>query len=304
MDVAKNKPKVTVCVVTYNQEKYISQCLKSVVEQKTNFLYEIIVSDDCSTDQTSSIIRDYAEMYPSIVKPIFHKKNIGASNNFVFIHNLASGDYIAHMDGDDYALPKKLQAQAEYLDANPKCSVVWHRMYVFDDSGSLCVPNLPGLDMFKDGKVYLTDMLEYGSICYHSSTMYRSQTRKTRAIQGKVIDWYFYVEFLMSGYGKYLEEILGGYRYNKFTGISRADNGCINVQMQYIRHLRHYLNILPNYRKNIFINCILHFFVDLKNFRLSGIYFLKLAWEARSRVGINTFILALKRFRSIHPRIL
>ena len=297
-------PKVTVCVVTYNQEKYIGQCLKSLVEQKTTFEFVVIVSDDCSTDETRSIIKGFAKDYPNIIRPIFHKKNIGASNNFVFVHNLSRGDYTAHMDGDDYALPNKLQAQADYLDANPKCSVVWHRMNVFDDANSFCVPNLPNLDVFDDGKVYLADMLEFGSICFHSSTMYRTQTRKTRKIKGKVIDWYYYVEFLISGYGKYLESILGGYRYNAYTGITRVDNGRSQVQIQYISHIRHYLYLLPQYRKNIFINCILHFLIELKNLRVTAFSFLELAWESKVRIDVNTLIAASIKFRRIHPRIL
>jgi glycosyltransferase involved in cell wall biosynthesis len=304
MKANKEKPKVSVCVVTYNQEKYIRQCLQSIVNQETSFEFEVIVSDDCSTDGTQAIVQDFAENYPGVVRPIFHEKNIGALKNYIFVHDQAAGEYIAHMDGDDYAIPGKLQIQTDYLDAHPDCSVVWHRMNVFDDSGTFCVPNLPDLSMYEDGIVHLSDVLEFGSITYHSSTMYRSQSRKSRFIDGELIDWYFNVEFLMSGYGKYLEPILGAYRYNDCTGITRKGNGPRKVQKLYASHLEYYLGLLPEYRHKIFTNSILHFLVDVKNLRLSAIYFLKLAWKSKSLISINVFTRALKRYRRMRPKVL
>jgi glycosyltransferase involved in cell wall biosynthesis len=73
--------KVTIVSTSYNQEKYISQTLDSIIIQKTNFPFEVIVSDDCSTDKTPEIIREYAEKYPGIIKPIFREKNIGSISN-------------------------------------------------------------------------------------------------------------------------------------------------------------------------------------------------------------------------------
>lgn len=83
-------PKVSVCVVTYNQEKYIRQCLQSIVDQETNFLFEIIVADDCSTDGTAAIIRDFYHKYPSIIKSFFHYRNIGPAKNIFFTYKKRS----------------------------------------------------------------------------------------------------------------------------------------------------------------------------------------------------------------------
>ena len=100
-----NSPKVSVCMVTYNQEKYIRQCLQSIIDQKTNFDFEVLVSDDCSTDSTRKIILEFASNYPKIVKPRFRERNVGALENFVLIHNAARSEYVAHCDGDDLFLP-------------------------------------------------------------------------------------------------------------------------------------------------------------------------------------------------------
>ena len=84
-----NEIKVSVCVLTYNQEKYIRQCLQSIVDQKTDFKFDLIVSDDCSTDSTRAIVQEFEERYPNIVKPILHKKNIGAYKNYFSAHQQA-----------------------------------------------------------------------------------------------------------------------------------------------------------------------------------------------------------------------
>ena len=71
----ENELKVSVCVVTYNQENYIGECLESLVNQVTNFRYEIIVGEDCSTDGTRAIVQRYVEKYPDLIVPLFYKNN-------------------------------------------------------------------------------------------------------------------------------------------------------------------------------------------------------------------------------------
>lgn len=70
-----NEVKVSVLCITYNQKDYISDALDSFINQKTNFKYEILVNDDCSTDGTKDIVIEYAKRYPDIIKPIFHEEN-------------------------------------------------------------------------------------------------------------------------------------------------------------------------------------------------------------------------------------
>ena len=77
----ENDIQVSVCVVTYNQENYIAECLESLVNQVTNFRYEIIVGEDYSTDGTRAIVQRYVEKYPNLIVPLFYKNNIGAVEN-------------------------------------------------------------------------------------------------------------------------------------------------------------------------------------------------------------------------------
>src|SRR6185369_17391361 len=121
--------KLSVCVVTYNQENYIRQCLQSIIDQVTDFSFEIIVGDDCSTDNTRSIVKEYCDKYPEIIKPLFHQVNIGATRNYFAVHSKAGGEYIAHCDGDDYKIPGKLQKQVAFLDQHRDCAIVGHDLH-------------------------------------------------------------------------------------------------------------------------------------------------------------------------------
>lgn len=115
---------VTIRCITYNHEPYIRQCLNGFVMQKTNFRFEAIVHDDASTDGTADIIREYAEKYPDIIKPIYetenqYSKHDGSLRRIMDAH--MRGKYIALCEGDDYWIdPLKLQKQVDFLEANPE----------------------------------------------------------------------------------------------------------------------------------------------------------------------------------------
>lgn len=117
-------PKISVCAVTYNQEKYIRQCLQSIVGQQTDFEVEVIVGDEGLTDDTRGIIREFQDRYPGVIKPVFRAHNLGRFKNYQFVYRAASGQYVAHMDGDDW-LPGKLAAQVDFLDRYEACAAVY-----------------------------------------------------------------------------------------------------------------------------------------------------------------------------------
>lgn len=295
-----NRPKVSVCVITYNHAKYIGECLRSILEQQTKFEFEIIVGDDGSTDGTRGVIESLAALHPGRIRALLHDPHIGGTKNMMAVHNEARGKYVAHLDGDDLALPGKLQAQADYLDLHDDCALVWHRMLLFDDANTYCHPNLLELGMFEDGKVRLEDTLMFGSLAYHSSVMYRRETRRTREVQREMLDWYFTVEHLQSGYGKYLEDILGKYRRNSHTGITRKGKGPDLVRSCYADHLEYFLDTLPQYRKELFINSVLYLMVNIKNGYWTAWRFLWLAMRAISMVTPLEFLREYRRFRRIN----
>lgn len=303
MVLPEQMPKVSVCVITFNQKKYIRECLQSILDQQTNFDFEVIVGDDWSTDGTREVIIDFANRYPGKIIPLLYPQKVGGTQNFMAVHNRASGIYVAHIDGDDIALPGKLQAQADYLDAHIDCTAVWHRMNLFNDEGTLNKPNLPDVSMFKDGKVYLTDVLKFGSVGYHSSLMYRASARQTRHVEADTLDYFYTIEVLMSGYGKYLEDVLGGYRYNINTGLSKKGSGSSNVMRVYANHLNHYLSLSKKFRRDIFINSLIYLLIELKSRRASAVFFLKLTIQTVSWVSPLEFLSCLRRFRRINPGV-
>lgn len=134
--VRQERIKVSVIVLTYNHESYITQTLDSILMQKTDFPYEILVGDDNSTDHTADIIRSYATRYPNVVRPIFRKENIGATKNLYDLLNKAKGIYIANLEGDDFwTNANKLQIQVGWLEQHPTYIGSYHLCDVVDETG-------------------------------------------------------------------------------------------------------------------------------------------------------------------------
>lgn len=124
-------PLVSICSITYNHAPYIRECLDGFLMQKTTFPFEIIIHDDCSTDGTDEIIREYAKKYPDIIKPIFEIENQyskGVRGMFTkYCYPQAKGKYIALCEGDDYWTdPLKLQRQVDFLESHPDYSLCFH----------------------------------------------------------------------------------------------------------------------------------------------------------------------------------
>ncbi len=218
IDRSNKTDKVSVCVVTYNQEKYIRHCLQSIIDQETDFSFEVIVGDDCSTDKTREIVQEFAEKYPDIIKPLFHEKNGGGNNNYLSVHGAATGTYIAHVDGDDYLLPGKLQMQAECLDNNPICNIVWHAMEIIDvRTDSIRYDYMPK-GLYPNGGFTRGDLLAIGSVGCHSSKMYRNSCKDRLETDIRFIDFYTDIKHIGDGRGMFINSVLGGYRAN--VGVS------------------------------------------------------------------------------------
>ncbi|WP_339438653.1 glycosyltransferase family 2 protein [Pseudomonas sp. EA_15y_Pfl1_P104] len=258
--------KVSVCVVTYNQAAYIEKCLLSLVDQQANFNFEVIVGDDASTDGTSAIVLELAERYPNIIKAFVHPQNIGVTNNYLYVHGRACGKYIAHMDGDDYALPGKLQAQSDFLDQNQNYNIVWHRMLIENPTVGIVVEDLVDSSIFNDSFTR-NHIFRYITIGMHSSKMYRSSVRKVALPNFLLLDYYLNVEQIGDGLAGFVGgEPLGVYR----TGIGIASSGN-KTKVLLMQAFDHFLNKYKGSASEISVAVSIMTLAALKNGRFADV---------------------------------
>ena len=130
--------KVTVWLSTYNQESYVAQALDSILMQKTDFPFEIIAADDCSTDRTQEIILDYQKRYPGKIVTFFPEHNLGGCRKLTgcIDAGLFRGEYLSYLEGDDYWLGEdRLQTLVEFLDAHPEYAAIAHQRDLVNEQG-------------------------------------------------------------------------------------------------------------------------------------------------------------------------
>lgn len=135
----KNRPLVSVGILTYNHEKYIAEAIESVLRQKVNFKYEIVIAEDCSTDNTRNIVIEYQKKYPDIIRLILQPHNVGMQENSNILRRACRGFYRANLEGDDYwAVDDKLQQQVDFLEMHPDFIAIGGEFKCIDDFGKPC----------------------------------------------------------------------------------------------------------------------------------------------------------------------
>lgn len=114
-------------MVTYNHERFIEQAIESALMQVTNFDYEIVIGEDCSTDRTREIVVDYQKRHPEKIRLLLQQQNTGGARNFSQAFQACTGEYVALLDGDDYwTCSHKLESQIQFLAAHPDYAICFH----------------------------------------------------------------------------------------------------------------------------------------------------------------------------------
>lgn len=133
--------KLYIVMLTYNQKDYVDEAIRSVLKQKTNFRYKLVIGDDCSTDGTLEICRKWRDRYPEYVELYESFMNFGIGHNFLSTYERCWRPYIAICEGDDFWIDRyKLQRQVEFLDSHPEYVCCFHRVvnyYEEDNTKSL-----------------------------------------------------------------------------------------------------------------------------------------------------------------------
>lgn len=123
-------PKVSVHIITYNQENFAAEAIESAIAQDYTNL-EVVVSDDASTDSTAAIVANYQRRYPDRVVAILNSVNGGVTRNSNRALRACTGKYIAFLGGDDVMLPGKISAQVAWLEKDPNRALCGHQVEVF-----------------------------------------------------------------------------------------------------------------------------------------------------------------------------
>ena len=215
------KPMVSVCIQTYNHEKYIAQCIEGVLMQEADFTIEILIGEDESTDRTREICLEYAERHPDMIRLFLRRKedkiwiNGNLTGRFNYLANMAAahGKYIAFCDGDDsWSDPQKLSKQFRLLEANPSWSIVAGNTHIIDRESQVT------RTIDRPARTFTFEDLVASNILGHSSsTVFFRRASLPATFQDDLQsppfgDWPVSLLLLKSGPGYYMEDVLANYR--------------------------------------------------------------------------------------------
>ncbi len=236
--------KVSILMVTYNHEKFISQAIESVLMQKVDFEYELIIGEDCSTDNTRQIVIDYQKKYSDRIRLLLPNVNLGAHKNFFNTFKTCQGQYIALLEGDDYWIsPDKLQRQVDFLDEHPKYAICFHNAIIFWEDNR----QPPGLFRHKQKETSSIEDLLIENFIPTASVMYRNGLIKNFPQwfhELSMGDWVIHI--LNAQYGNiwYINEVMSAYRlHSQGVWTSKSDEQRLPAIIQMFSNIKEYLDI-------------------------------------------------------------
>jgi glycosyltransferase involved in cell wall biosynthesis len=203
---------VSIILVTYNHERFIAKAMESVMSQATDYRFELLISEDCSTDRTREIVEKYAVLHADCVRLFLSQKNLKSNEVTQRCLRAAAGRYIAFLDGDDYWISEnKLQRQVEFLDNSPRCAMCFHQVMRFRDGSAL--PPEEHVPADHPELIELTDVLK-GHYIAGSSMIRREALGEIPAWyeHAPYDDWPLYVFAAQHGSIGYLRDVLSAYR--------------------------------------------------------------------------------------------
>lgn len=235
-------PKVSVIMITYNQETTIDEAIRSVVKQRAPFPFELIVADDASTDSTPARAAEWQRRYPDIVKLVSRKKNLGLQHNFLDAWSRCRGEYIAICEGDDHwCSSRKLQRQARWLDEHPDCGLTFHRVVNhYADSRTMSLSN-----PHQQSDLTLADLAR-ANVITNLSVMYRAIPAAELPDwlgEIKLFDYAFHSLHAARGTAHFLPWPMAVYR--RYSGgiwsgdLHRSWHLALDVREHLMRHFRH-----------------------------------------------------------------
>lgn len=135
-------PVVSVAMITYNHESFIAAAIEGVINQETEYPFELIIGEDCSTDRTREIALQYQQRYPEAIRVLVSDNNVGARMNALRTRSRTRGKYLAFCEGDDYwHAPEKMQIQVDYMESHPTVGLVHSDAHTAAENGKSVIYN-------------------------------------------------------------------------------------------------------------------------------------------------------------------
>lgn len=264
--MTQDLPLVSIAIITYNQKKYLQECIESILNQEYKNI-EIVIADDCSTDGTREMLIQYANKYKNKFILKLSNKNQGITKNSNLAYFACNGKYIAWMGGDDIMYKDKIKKQVEIMEKNPDCSICYHNLEVFDSLTGKTIRYFNNFSNKHTGDI--SKLIKYGTFNGACSTMVRKDKCPIHGFNEQIpyaSDWLFWVETLANGGNIYfIDEVLGRYRRHENNITNPKDKGrslllwkdhldSINILLikypQYTRELLYrYSEIIYGFRK-------------------------------------------------------
>jgi glycosyltransferase involved in cell wall biosynthesis len=207
--------KISIIITSFNHEKYIAQGLESVLSQKGDFRMEIIIGDDCSTDNTRSIAQEFQDKYPEIISLLPNEPNLGITKNLKRCLDACSGDYIAICEGDDYWTDiYKLEKQKDFLEAHLDYSMCFSAIMIYFEDKNRFEPHYDQL-LFDKDILTTEDLIKQNHIGNFSCCMYR--TSIVRQLPAGIfdiftVDWMFNIACSRIGKIGFIRDWMSVYR--------------------------------------------------------------------------------------------
>lgn len=245
IDSPKEPIMVSIKCFAYNHEKFIRETLEGFIMQKTNFRFEAIIHDDASTDNTVPIIREYAEKYPNIIKPIYETENQYSKKDGSLsriMNEACIGKYIAMCEGDDYWTdPYKLQKQVDFLEEHPDYVMCSHRYKIYHQNNSSFEDKiLPYISCNAPRTYTLSDLIKGKWLAHTLTVLYRRDAFDLNYyMKYKIkLDVVLFYLLLKKGKGFLLDDVMAVYRVHSGGVWSR-----LQEQEQFILELKQRLAI-------------------------------------------------------------
>lgn len=212
-----SKIKVSVLIPVYNEEENISKCIESILKQKINFNIEIIIVNDCSTDNTLAIAQKYAKKHPNVIKVISNTSNLGEGKTSAKALKAAQGEYFHVLDADDHwCYEYKLQKQVDFLEKNPQYNMAAHNTLKDDAKSKQKIKVVTDKSRVKSPVTYKAILS--GDIYFHTSSVLFRNVYKNKIPKFLNARWGFGDSIRMiihsfNGYLKYFDEVWSVYNY-------------------------------------------------------------------------------------------